>query len=106
MSTAPPSDSPGSYLDTFTYDYHGRIKSQSRVINGRATTMTVNEFDQLEMYKAIKEMVLFRQGDVVQGNGHEHLLAQRIQSIRVANRLQLLYKWLRQRAKLAPQLAQ
>ena len=39
---------PGAYLDTFTYDCHGRINSHSRVINGRTTTMTVNEFDQLD----------------------------------------------------------
>jgi len=34
-------------MDTFTYDYYGRINSHSRVINGR-TTMAVNEFDQLD----------------------------------------------------------
>ena len=27
--------SPSAYLDTCTYDYHGRINSHSRVIDGR-----------------------------------------------------------------------
>jgi len=39
---------PGTYLDTFTYDYRGRVEEQSRVINGRTYTMTVNQFDQLD----------------------------------------------------------
>jgi hypothetical protein len=38
---------PANCLDTFTYNYPGRNNSHSRVINGRATTMTVNQFDQL-----------------------------------------------------------
>ncbi len=41
--------SPEAYLDTFTYDYHGRVKSQNRVINGRttitSTTVITYQFD-------------------------------------------------------------
>jgi hypothetical protein len=35
-------------MDTFTYDYYGRINSHSRVINSRTYAITANEFDQLD----------------------------------------------------------
>jgi hypothetical protein len=37
-----------SSLVSLFLDYHGRIKSHSRVTNGRTYAMTVNEFDQLD----------------------------------------------------------
>jgi hypothetical protein len=40
--------SSGSYLDTFTYDYRGRVEEHSQEINGRTYTMTVNQFDELD----------------------------------------------------------
>jgi len=47
-----------TYLDTFTYDNRGRIKSHSRVSNGR-TTRTVNQFDQLDQWAnpALRQLV-------------------------------------------------